>query len=98
MPEEREDQHIIVDRGGGQLTAFVIGLLVGAGTALLLAPKSGAETRAEIARQVRRAKRVGAQFADDVRDQGRAAAHAARAELRRRLAERDEPGGDAEPT
>jgi gas vesicle protein len=47
--------------GGGGAGTFVLGALVGAAVALLLAPRSGAETQAEIAGAVRRLR-------DDVED------------------------------
>lgn len=41
--------YIIVERGGsGSAGAFVIGALLGAGVALLLAPRSGEETQQEL--------------------------------------------------
>ena len=51
--------------GNGKARTFTVGLilgaLVGAGLALLLAPQSGAETRRDLARRAR-------QLADDSRD------------------------------
>jgi gas vesicle protein len=53
---------VIETRGGGSgAGTFVLGALVGAAVALLLAPRSGAETQAEIAGAVRRLR-------DDVED------------------------------
>lgn len=49
MSNRGETPYIIVERGGGGgVGAFVIGALLGAGAALLLAPRSGEETQAEI--------------------------------------------------
>lgn len=45
---------VIETRGGGGAGTFVLGALVGAALALLLAPRSGAETQAEIAGAARR--------------------------------------------
>lgn len=47
---DRDDvPYIVIDRGsGGGLGSFVLGALVGAGVALLFAPKSGEETQAEL--------------------------------------------------
>ena len=47
---------IVENREGSPLAPFIIGLAVGAGIALLLAPQSGEETRREIAEKVKRAK------------------------------------------
>ncbi len=49
---DRDPPYIIVEKGSGSgLGAFVIGALLGAGAALLLAPKSGEETQAELKAQ-----------------------------------------------
>jgi len=49
MREHDEVQTIVIERGGsGQLGSFVLGALVGAGLALLFAPKSGAETQEDL--------------------------------------------------
>lgn len=53
------DPVVIVEKGQGSgLGAFVIGALLGAGAALLLAPKSGKETQDELKEQVRKWKGV----------------------------------------
>ncbi|HET7464836.1 MAG TPA: YtxH domain-containing protein [Longimicrobium sp.] len=52
---------VIETRGGGGTGTFLLGVLVGAAAALLLAPRSGPETQAEIAGAVRRLR-------DDVED------------------------------
>jgi gas vesicle protein len=65
--DEIDDEPYLIiekDRGGGSVGSFLLGLAVGAGIALLIAPQSGEETRREIARQARRAR----DYADDVTD------------------------------
>src|SRR5690349_17479546 len=65
--DEFEDEPYLIiekDRAGGGVGSFLLGLAVGAGIALLIAPQSGEETRREIARQARRART----YADDVTD------------------------------
>lgn len=47
---------IVENREGSSIGPFIIGLALGAGIALLLAPQSGDETRREIAERARRAK------------------------------------------
>src|SRR6478672_9157423 len=47
---------IVENRDGSSIAPFIIGLAVGAGIALLMAPQSGEETRREIADKVNRAK------------------------------------------
>jgi gas vesicle protein len=55
MRNQEEGPHIVIERdGGGGIGTFILGALVGAGIALLLAPKSGAETQEDIKRQARK--------------------------------------------
>jgi gas vesicle protein len=46
--------YIVIERRNGGVGSFVIGALAGAAVALLLAPRTGEETRAEIRTGVRR--------------------------------------------
>ncbi len=64
---DRDDvPYIVIDRnGGGGFGSFVLGALVGAGVALLMAPRSGEETQAEIRE---RAERLRLTAEDRVRD------------------------------
>ena len=49
MGEQKDAPTIIIERdSGGGLGSFVLGALVGAGVALLLAPKTGEETQEEL--------------------------------------------------
>jgi gas vesicle protein len=123
-PRGRRDPYVVVERrDAGGVTPFLIGLALGAGAALLLAPRSGAATRRDIKRRARRMRRAAERAASGVtgavadtfhdarrrveeqldsareavghkRDQvhramdaGRTAAHEARGELERHLAE-----------
>jgi hypothetical protein len=63
------------DRGSAAVFAagVAIGVVVGAGVALLLAPKSGIETRRALARRGRRVSRRGRDAWDDLRDELRQA-------------------------
>lgn len=80
MRDQDEGPYIVIERdSGGGLGSFVLGALVGAGLALLFAPKSGAETQEELREQahklrtaaeerVREAQRQLEERLDDVRD------------------------------
>jgi gas vesicle protein len=49
MRDHDEMPYFVIEReGGGGVGSFILGALVGAGLALLLAPKSGEETQEEI--------------------------------------------------
>ena len=49
MRDHNDVPYIVIERdGGGQIGGFLVGALLGAGLALLFAPKSGEETQAEL--------------------------------------------------
>ncbi len=55
MREHDEVPTVIIERGGGSgIGSFVLGALLGAGLALLFAPKSGEETQEDLKEQARR--------------------------------------------
>jgi len=67
MHDQDDVPYIVIDRGGGSQTgSFILGALVGAGLALLFAPKSGEETQAEL-------KERALQLRDTAEDRVRAA-------------------------
>jgi gas vesicle protein len=118
-----DEPYVVIERHSGGLGSFIVGLAVGAGVALLFAPRSGAETRRELGRSARRAREAAEELAGDLRESvmdsyeearqrvegkieaarravevkkeqvtraveaGREAAHNAREELERRIAE-----------
>ena len=55
MRDHNDVPYIVIEKdGGGTAGAFVVGALVGAGLALLFAPRSGEETQAELRERARR--------------------------------------------
>ena len=65
MARDDEVPYIVIERErGGSMGSFILGALVGAGVALLLAPQSGEETQDEIRR---RARKLRAQAEDRLR-------------------------------
>jgi len=55
MRDSKEVPYIVIEReGGGQVGTFFVGALLGAGLALLLAPKSGEEMQQELKMQARK--------------------------------------------
>jgi gas vesicle protein len=70
--EYDDEPYVVIERTSGSFGSFLIGIVVGAGVALLLAPDSGLETRRRLrrgARKVKRAAREKAEaLADDVTD------------------------------
>jgi gas vesicle protein len=62
-----EEPYVIIEKRSGSAGSFLVGLAIGAGVALLMAPRSGEETRAEIRRGARRARARANDLASDVR-------------------------------
>jgi gas vesicle protein len=80
MSDRSEDAVVIERRSGNGIGLFVLGVAVGAGLALLFAPQTGEETRADIRRVARKAKRKardlgesGKEFAEELVKTGREA-------------------------
>jgi gas vesicle protein len=63
-----------MERNSGYATSFVLGGLIGAGLALVLAPRSGRETRALIATRARDGALRGRELKDRVVEKSRALA------------------------
>lgn len=93
---DRDEPAVVIERrgsAGSGIAMFLLGAAVGAGVALLFAPQSGDDTRAELRRGARRLKRKARDLAeqsrevvDDLQRQGRTAVKDARSALEERLA------------
>ncbi len=68
MSEQDQPPYVIVERRASGVVAFLCGALVGAGVALLLAPKSGRETQADLREGARRLKEGTGERLTDLRD------------------------------
>jgi gas vesicle protein len=82
--DESERYIIVQERSSSGVGPFLIGLAVGAGAALLFAPRSGAEARAEIGKRVKRAKGSVAHTFHDARERVEERLESARAMVERR--------------
>jgi gas vesicle protein len=67
MERETDKPVVIVERESG-LSPFFFGLAIGAGLALLFAPKSGEETRRELRNQGRRLRATAGEKAAELRE------------------------------
>jgi gas vesicle protein len=94
---ERDESAVVIERRSGGagtgIAMFLLGAAIGAGVALLFAPQSGEETRADLRRGARRLKRKardivdqGGEVVDDLKRQGRSAVKDARSAIEDRLA------------
>jgi gas vesicle protein len=94
MREDVGQPRIVIEERGGGAGSFLLGVLVGAGAALLLAPRSGRETQRDIrgfvtgrVDAVRGAVDTGVEQARTAVHEGRSAAAQARTDLQRRVEE-----------
>jgi hypothetical protein len=70
MRDHDEVPHIIIERdGGGGFGSFVLGALVGAGLALLFAPKTGEETQEELKERAKQLRSSAESHMRDVQKQ-----------------------------
>ncbi|MDP9203058.1 MAG: YtxH domain-containing protein [Gemmatimonadota bacterium] len=65
-PYDLREPYVIVERREPGVGSFLIGLALGAGVALLLAPQTGEETRRGLARRARRAQEAAQGLVEDV--------------------------------
>lgn len=69
MVDDSEDPAVVIERrSGGGVGVFLLGAALGAGLALLFAPQSGDETRAQVRRSARRVKRSARKMAESGRE------------------------------
>ncbi len=63
-----DDRLVVIERseGSSSIGMLLLGLAIGAGAALLLAPASGVETRERLSREARRAGRRMREYTDDL--------------------------------
>jgi gas vesicle protein len=90
--DEEDGQYVVIERSsGGGIGTFLLGAAIGAGLALLLAPKSGAETRADIRRRARKVGDAASRVAGDVSESVTDTFH----DARRRVEEQIDSARDA---
>lgn len=82
---EDDEEYVIIERRSGGVGAFLAGLAIGAGLALLYAPQSGEETREGIRRGVRRAKKTVTDTVDEVQTRVTDAFENAREQVENRI-------------
>ena len=68
MSHHSDQPVVVVERSDGGLGGFLLGLAVGAGIALLFAPRTGEETRRQLKNTGRRFRTVASEKAEDLQD------------------------------
>jgi gas vesicle protein len=66
--EDEDERYYVIEERGGGVGSFLLGAVVGAGIALLLAPQSGEETRRDIKRRARQVSDAARDAAGDLQD------------------------------
>ncbi|HWV57059.1 MAG TPA: YtxH domain-containing protein [Longimicrobiales bacterium] len=91
MKDQDDVRYVVIERRNGGVSAFLGGAILGAVAALLLAPRSGKETRQEIREGVRRVRDT----AEDTIRQMQERFGEAMEEVRRQIDERVESAREA---
>ncbi len=63
---DENEPYVVIEKSEGSTGSFLIGLAIGAGVALLFAPRAGYETRRELQRGARRVKDAAQGAAEDL--------------------------------
>jgi len=66
--EDEDERYYVIEEKGGGVGSFLLGAMVGAGIALLLAPQSGEETRRDIKLKARQVSDAARDAAGDLQD------------------------------
>lgn len=80
-----DEPYIVIERRSGDFGSFLLGIALGVGAALLLAPRSGADTRRELRRGVRRVREAAEGAAHDVAERVTDSFDHARSQLEARI-------------
>jgi gas vesicle protein len=80
-----DEPFVVIEKEEGSVGSFLLGAAIGAGLALLFAPRAGAETRREIGRSARRVRDAATDAASGVRENMTDAFDHARASVEDRI-------------
>jgi gas vesicle protein len=65
---DEDEPYVVIEKHSASITPFLVGLAVGAGVALLFAPRTGKATRRDIQRRALRVRHAAEQTVTGVRD------------------------------
>ena len=68
VDERYDEPYVVIERRGTGACTFLMGLAIGAGMALLYAPRSGEDTRRELQRGAKRVRQAARGAAEDISD------------------------------
>ena len=98
MRPHGDEPFVVVQEKSSDVGSFLLGIAIGAGVALLLAPRTGADVRADIGRRVKKAKGNVTETFTDAREKVEERLERARAlveKRRRQVADAVEAGRSA---
>lgn len=76
--DEDEGPYVVIERSEPGISTFVVGLAIGAGLALLFAPRTGEETRRDLQRRARKMGDQAQDFVSEVTESVSNTIHAAK--------------------
>ena len=82
---DEDEPYVVIEKSEGSTGSFLLGLALGAGVALLFAPRSGLETRRELNRRANRVKDAAHGVAEDLTYSVKDRFHEARAQVEERI-------------
>ena len=82
---DEDEPYVVIEKSEGSTGSFLLGLALGAGVALLFAPRSGQETRRDLNRRANRVKDAAQGMAEDLTDSVRDRFHEARQQVEERI-------------
>jgi gas vesicle protein len=82
---DEDEPYVVIEKSEGSTGSFLLGLALGAGMALLFAPRSGQETRRELNRRAHRVKDAAHGMAEDLTYSVKDRFHEARQQVEERI-------------
>jgi len=82
---DEDEPYVVIEKSEGSTGSFLLGLALGAGVALLFAPRSGRETRRELNRSATRVRDAAQGMAEDLTGTVKDRFHEARQQVEERI-------------
>jgi gas vesicle protein len=82
---DEDEPYVVIEKSEGSTGSFLLGLALGAGVALLFAPRSGQETRRDLNRRATRVRDAAQGVAEDLTESVRDRFHEARQQVEERI-------------
>lgn len=80
-----DEPYVVIEKTTGSVNSFLVGMAIGAGVALLLAPRSGRETRRDLRRRARKVRDAAEGMAEELTETVADKFHEARQQVEERI-------------